>query len=69
MEETLSVRQNGQHKLQNKERMKDIEFLENVFCKCWVNEYTKQYDTVGMQVWLEEGWSGCKWNIGRSYLT
>lgn len=55
--ENLSVRQNGQHKLQDEELMKDMDLLENVFHNCWVNESTEQYGTVEIQVWLEEGYS------------
>lgn len=32
--ENLSVRQNGQHKLQDEELMKDMGLLENVFHNC-----------------------------------
>lgn len=32
--ENLSIRQNGQHKLQDEELMKDMDLLENVFYNC-----------------------------------
>lgn len=53
----LSVRQNGQHKLQDEELMRNMDLLENVFYNCWANESTEQYGTVEIQVLLQEGYS------------